>query len=582
MVTLVLTEKGGETKQLSFDKDEVTIGRVQGNDLVLPKGNVSKRHCRIMVQGSRFSVEDLKSTNGTYINGRKIGEPTAISGADKIYVGDFVLKVENAEGDGAVGVAEAGALSTAIPRRPPPPPAPGRQTATMRAMDEEALAEIQARANARVNLPPPPPTGRRESPLSLPSLGDPVMGEEGDMAPPPPSEVDLDEEALSPRPRLPVPPLKSPRPLLGDDEHHHQEMGVPDEPRPMPRRVPTPRRVSSPLPNSPEGIAAWMREQLANEGASAIYVTGDQVEIERNGRRDATELPPGVSLEAAVRALAAGGSPHPAGDTRVVNVLLPENARLAAIFPPVSTELCATVQKLAPSGHTLSDLALSGVLSQDARELLEACVATRRNILLGGDGRALHALLQATAAAIPPRLRVVSLADSVSPAPDSAWIKLSTETRVSDIVLAAASLRPDYLIVEVTAPGLATDVLTQCVLGQEGTIVAVAARSASDAVQRLAALAGPALGGIAQARELCADAFDLVICAGTLADGSLRVLEIGEPKADGSGQGAIAPVIVWSSEKGRGGQFEVAGKLSRLAATLGSRGVQLPRTLARK
>ena len=266
----------------------------------------------------------------------------------------------------------------------------------------------------------------------------------------------------------------------------------------------------------------------------------------------------------------------------MLNVLLPENARLAAIFPPVAAELCATVQKLAPSGHTLSDLALSGVLSQDARELLEASVGTRRNILLGGDGRALHALLQAIAAAIPPRLRVVSLAESVMPPPEASWIRLSTETHVSDIVLAAASLRPDYLIVEVTAPALATDVLTQCVLGQEGTIVAVAARSASDAIQRLAALAGPALGGTSQARELAADAFDLVICAGTLADGSLRVLEIGEPKADGSGQGTVSPVIVWSSEKGRGGQFEVAGKLSRLAATLSSRGVQLPRTLARK
>jgi pilus assembly protein CpaF len=585
MVTLVLTEKGGETKQLSFDKDEVTIGRVQGNDLVLPKGNVSKRHCRIMVQGSRFSVEDLKSTNGTYINGRKIGEPTAITGADKIYVGDFVLKVENAEMDGGgIGIAEAGALSTAIPRRPPPPPAPGRQTATMRAMDEEALAEIQARANARTALPPPPPAARRDSPMALPSLSEAGLGDDGDLAPPPPSEVDLDEEALSPRPRLPVPPLKSPRPLLGDDDDNRDELGDlgRDEPRPLPRRVPTPKRAPSPVPSSPDGIAAWMREQLAGEGASAIYVTGSQVEIERNGRRDVTELPPGVSLEAAVRALAAGGTPRPAGDTRVVNVLLPENARLAAIFPPVSTELCATIQKLAPSGHTLSDLALSGVLSQDARELLEACVATRRNILLGGDGRALHALLQATAAAVPPRLRVVSLADSVTPPPEAAWIKLSTDTRVPDIVLAAASLRPDYLVVEVTAPALATDVLTQCVLGQEGTIVAVAARSASDAVQRLAALAGPALGGTAQARELAADAFDVVICAGTLADGSLRVLEIGEPKADGSGHGAVSPVIVWASEKGRGGQFEVAGKLSRLATTLGSRGVQLPRSLARK
>jgi pilus assembly protein CpaF len=590
MVTLVLTEKGGDTKQLSFDKDEVTIGRVQGNDLVLPKGNVSKRHCRIMVQGSRFSVEDLKSTNGTYINGRKIAEPTAISGVDKIYVGDFVLKVENAESDGvAPGMPEAGALGTALPRRPPPPPAPGRATATMRAMDEEALAEIQARANARINLPPPPAI-RRESPLNLPLLSEPDDNLNGQMAPPPPSEVELDEEALSPRPRLPVPPLKSPRPLLTDAreidqnrEDHSGRLGD-EELRPAQRRLPTPPKralVSSPLPSSPDGLASWMREQLS-DGASAIYVVGGQLEIERSGRREPTELPAGTSLEAALRALASTGSPRPAGDTRVVNVLLPENARLAAIFPPVSTELCATVQKLTPSGHTLSDLALSGTLSQDARELLEACVATRRNILLGGDGRSLHALLQATALAIPAKMRVVILAETLTPPADSGWIKLSTDTRVADIVLAAASLRPDYLVVEVTAPSLATDVLTQCVLGQEGTIVAVAARSASDAIQRLSALAGPALGGSALARELAADAFDLVACAGTLADGSLRVLEIGEPKFDGSGQGQVSPVVVWSSEKGRGGQFEVAGKLSRLAATLGSRGVQLPRSLIRK
>ena len=108
MVTLLLTEKGGETKQLNFEKDEVTIGRVQGNDVVLPKGNVSKRHCRIMVQSGRFSVEDLKSTNGTYINGRKIGETTAVIGTDKIYVGDFVIKVENAGAEPAV--AGVGAL----------------------------------------------------------------------------------------------------------------------------------------------------------------------------------------------------------------------------------------------------------------------------------------------------------------------------------------------------------------------------------------------------------------------------------------------------------------------------------------
>ena len=40
----------GEQRKLEFEKNEVTIGRVQGNDVILPKGNVSKRHSRIVVK----------------------------------------------------------------------------------------------------------------------------------------------------------------------------------------------------------------------------------------------------------------------------------------------------------------------------------------------------------------------------------------------------------------------------------------------------------------------------------------------------------------------------------------------------
>ena len=47
MIKLTLTEKGGEPKVLTFDKDEITIGRVSGNDIVLAKGNISKRHTRL-------------------------------------------------------------------------------------------------------------------------------------------------------------------------------------------------------------------------------------------------------------------------------------------------------------------------------------------------------------------------------------------------------------------------------------------------------------------------------------------------------------------------------------------------------
>jgi pilus assembly protein CpaF len=94
MFTVVITEKGGSQKRLSFEEPEVTIGRVPGNDVVLPKGNVSKRHSRIVLKDSRFIVVDLKSTNGTYVNGRKITSPLVVKEGDKIYIGDFILTLE--------------------------------------------------------------------------------------------------------------------------------------------------------------------------------------------------------------------------------------------------------------------------------------------------------------------------------------------------------------------------------------------------------------------------------------------------------------------------------------------------------
>jgi pSer/pThr/pTyr-binding forkhead associated (FHA) protein len=98
----VITEKGGTQRQVPFDpqvKPEVSIGRVQGNDVVLPKGNVSKRHAQIILKEGKFVVRDLKSTNGTYVNGRRIASPVVIRAGDKVFVGDFVLEIE--EGAGA-------------------------------------------------------------------------------------------------------------------------------------------------------------------------------------------------------------------------------------------------------------------------------------------------------------------------------------------------------------------------------------------------------------------------------------------------------------------------------------------------
>src|SRR5262245_8369147 len=122
MFSITINEKGGETRRLEFDKAEVTIGRVQGNDIILPKGNVSKRHSRIVFKDGKFIIVDLKSTNGTYVNGRKITSPLVIKGTDKVYIGDFILSVDDAEAADAGGDVVAPPPPVRRPTMPPPPP----------------------------------------------------------------------------------------------------------------------------------------------------------------------------------------------------------------------------------------------------------------------------------------------------------------------------------------------------------------------------------------------------------------------------------------------------------------------------
>jgi len=163
MFTVVITEKGGEQRRLEFDKSEVNIGRVQGNDIILPKGNVSKRHSRIVLKDGKFIIVDLKSTNGTYVNGRKITSPLVIKNTDKIYIGDFIIHVEDAAGD-ALGAPPPGPAPGPAPaapepqRRPPPPPPRRKPRATVqgdrREADRTAGPMADRTAGPMDNMPP--------------------------------------------------------------------------------------------------------------------------------------------------------------------------------------------------------------------------------------------------------------------------------------------------------------------------------------------------------------------------------------------------------------------------------------------
>jgi pSer/pThr/pTyr-binding forkhead associated (FHA) protein len=70
-----------------------TVGRAARADFVVDAALVSRLHCRLTLDDSGLGVEDLESTNGTWVNGRKVRRAPLVSG-DKLKVGrvEFAVK----------------------------------------------------------------------------------------------------------------------------------------------------------------------------------------------------------------------------------------------------------------------------------------------------------------------------------------------------------------------------------------------------------------------------------------------------------------------------------------------------------
>ncbi len=66
---------------------KTTIGRRRSNDLVLSDNTVSGQHCIILTDGEDIYIQDLDSTNGTFLNGKRIHEKTVLQRGDKLMLG---------------------------------------------------------------------------------------------------------------------------------------------------------------------------------------------------------------------------------------------------------------------------------------------------------------------------------------------------------------------------------------------------------------------------------------------------------------------------------------------------------------
>ncbi len=73
--------------------DELTVGRAAGCQITLDDNYASQVHARIFTRDGQLFVEDLGSTNGTYLNRRKVSAPMVVSRGDQVQIGSTVMEV---------------------------------------------------------------------------------------------------------------------------------------------------------------------------------------------------------------------------------------------------------------------------------------------------------------------------------------------------------------------------------------------------------------------------------------------------------------------------------------------------------
>jgi pSer/pThr/pTyr-binding forkhead associated (FHA) protein len=114
MATVTLSFGGKEVKTYDLAKQATVVGRDPGADIVIDNLGVSRSHCQLIRRGAAFVVQDMNSANGTYVNGKKVGEHSLID-SDQIVVGKYVLTFKLAGGSAVPAVATAPAADRIVP-----------------------------------------------------------------------------------------------------------------------------------------------------------------------------------------------------------------------------------------------------------------------------------------------------------------------------------------------------------------------------------------------------------------------------------------------------------------------------------
>ncbi len=126
MAQFQLVMRSGPTPGATYplEGDQLTIGRDSSNGVAINDAEISRKHARLTFQGGKYVIEDLGSTNGTFINGQRLAGPFVLKSGDVVSFGEqIVLMYDVMSGDPGATMASPRRTSARVstPSAPPPP-----------------------------------------------------------------------------------------------------------------------------------------------------------------------------------------------------------------------------------------------------------------------------------------------------------------------------------------------------------------------------------------------------------------------------------------------------------------------------
>ena len=565
MLTVVVHEKGGQTQRFSFKGDSFSIGREDDNDLVLDRVNVSKHHLRFRrVDAQQVEVVDLESTNGTYLNGRKVQGPRTIRRTDRVYVGDYILLLE---GDDP-------ALS--VPPREPAEEKRRRGTApgSGRAGDKPDFVELVSDDTGLVTSAQRVATAGAES-----SYLDGLAAQ-------------IHQTLLKTVPRLD--PQQSGD--IGDDDRKEvielvdgvladfrdsQQIESTVDIGPFRERI-----LRELLEWGPLGDL--MRDDTVREiqvvGTNPLHVirdSGDHERLELRFTGDAA-LRRVIQRMTRKRGLWSEAS-------NVLEGIVDHGFYLYALLPPhPARQLVLSLRRMRTDANNLTALVQEGVLSADMRELLVVVLkACRRVLICASGGVNLDRFTRALIGEIPDSLRVACISDSGRLGSNrKGWVQVRRLIEADDKIELEHVLNVllrgglDLVISQQCGHRDAAAVIDALAGASRGVVVSLWGINTAHALSRLAAL-GTVSGGAVQGLTLSlAHAIDIVVRLNSgVNQESMQVLEIVEPNTRSDGTIEYKPLFSATRSEDGTTEFKSMPNASDFLRRLAEQGTEVPTRL---